>query len=136
MVPIFQYLTVQPFSLQGDTGRFVHGLQISPWWVFVPGSLFVFFALYYFLKDLVPKAYVILDIRTLWVRRVFLFVSLAIIFLFIYLHGYNPITDRGMPFIGKLLAVFSMLLVPLLFFICNPSKNWVKKEIERYKSAI
>lgn len=129
MVAIFQYLIVQTFSVQGDVGRFVHGLNISPWWVFIPGSIFVYIALHRFFKYDVPKAYAIISIKTLWVRRIFLLISLSIMFLLIYTHGYNPLTDKGMPFIGKILAVCSMLLVPILFFFCNPSNNWVKKEI-------
>lgn len=133
MVPIIQYLSVQPFSLQGDTGRFVHGLNISPWWVFVPGVCFVCFALYQLLRRIVPKAYRIIPIKSLWTQRIFLLVSLCIMFLLIYSHGYNPLSDKGMPKIGKVFAGISMLLVPILFFLCNPSQKWVKKEIQTKK---
>jgi hypothetical protein len=131
MVPIIQYLTVQTFSVEGDVGRFTHGLNISPWWVFVPGTLFICFALYRFLRYAVPKAYAIIPIKTLWVKRCFLGLSLGIMFLLIYSGGYNPLSDRGMPSIGKAYAVLTMLLVPVLFFLCNPSLKWVKKETQK-----
>lgn len=131
MVPIFQYFTVQTFSVQGDTGRFVHGLTISPWWVFIPGTIFVCLALYLLLRCFVPKAYVVLSMNARWVQRIFLLVSLGMMFLLIYTHGYNPLSDTGMPLIGKLCAVLSILLVPALFFLCNPSSRWVRKEIQK-----
>jgi hypothetical protein len=55
-------------------------------------------------------------------------------FLLIYTHGYNPLSDQGMPLVGKFLAGFSVLLVPAIFFLCNPSNSWVKKEIQKNKS--
>jgi hypothetical protein len=130
MVPIFQYLTIQTFSVQGDVGRFTHGLGISPWWVFIPGASFVWFSLYRFYGIFIPKAYFILSINALLMRRIFLLASLCIMFLLIYTHGYNPLSDKGMPLIGKFLAGFSILLVPAIFFLCNPSNDWVKQKIQ------
>ncbi len=136
MVPIFQYLTVQTFSVEGDVGRFTQGLNISPWWVFVPGTTFVCAALYQFFMHLIPKAYAILSIHSLWVQRTFLLGSLFGIFLWIYLHGYNPLSDPGMSAGGKIFAIFSTLLVPILFLICNPSCVWVKRETFLHERSI
>jgi hypothetical protein len=136
MVPIIQYLTVQTFSVEGDVGRFTHGLDISPWWVFVLGTLFICFALYRFLRFAVPKAYALIPIKTLWVKRCFLAVSLGIMFLLIYSGGYNPLSDRGMPVISKVYAVLTMFLVPVLFFLCNPSLKWVKKQTQKFTAAL
>ena len=122
MVPIIQYFCVQTFSSEGDAGRFVHGLNISPLWLFVPGVIFVVFALYQILKKIVPKAYVRLHIHALLAKRLFLLVSLGIMFLWIYVQGYNPLSDPGMPYFGKVLAIISMLLVPILFFLYSPPK--------------
>ena len=134
MVAIFQYLAIQTFSVQGDVGRFTHGLNISPWWVFIPGTSFVFFALYRFYGHFVPKAYVRLSIQSQWVKRLFLLLSLVIMFLLIYSHGYNPLSDQGMPLIGKFLAGFSIALVPGIFFFCDPSRVWVQREIQKIQS--
>lgn len=123
MIPIVQYLSVQTFSLEGDAGRFVNGLKISPLWVFIPGIIFVAFALYQVLKKIVPKAYVTIGIHALWAQRLFLLVSLCVMFLWIYIQGYNPLSDPGMPFFGKVLACISMALVPILFLLCNPTHS-------------
>jgi hypothetical protein len=129
MIPIIQYLSVQTFSIEGDAGRFVHGLNISPLWIFIPGVIFIVFALIQVLKKIVPRAYARLDIHALWAQRLFLLISLGIMFLWIYAQGYNPLSDPGMPYFGKVLACISMALVPILFFLCNPSREWVKREI-------
>jgi hypothetical protein len=126
MVPIFQYLTVMTFSTKGDVGRFTQGLHISPWWVFIPGTIFVCLALYRIFWFEVPKAYAFIGVKKLGAQRVFLFLSLYIVFLLIYTGRYNPLSDPGMPTSGKIFAVLSFLLVPVLFFICNPSLKWVK----------
>lgn len=132
MVAIFQYLTIQTFSVQGDVGRFIHGLNISPWWVWIPGTIFVCIALYRFYGHFLPKAYIVLPIHRLWVQRIFLLLTLGIMFLLIYTHGYNPFSDTGMPVMGKFLAGCSIVLVPILFFLCNPSNRWVKQEMQQY----
>lgn len=37
MVPLVQYFTISTFSVEGDVGRFIHGLNLSAWWIFIPG---------------------------------------------------------------------------------------------------
>jgi len=132
MYPIFQYFTAQGFSADGDVGRFVYGLGISAWWVFLPGVLFIIVSFTYFFRTLVPKAYALLRLRNLRTKRFFLLASLAIVFLLVYTHNYTPLKDPGMPLIGKIFAVCSIILVPVLFFICNPSNNWVRIKIQKF----
>ena len=125
MVTIVQYFLLQTFSAQGDTGRFIHGLAISPWWVFIPGVAFVYFALYQLFRYAVPKAYALLKIKSRGIQSIFLLISLAIMFLMIYSAGYNPLSDAGMPPINRVFALVCMLLVPALFILCNPWRKWV-----------
>ena len=127
MVATIQYFTVQTFSTEGDVGRFIHGLNISPLWVFIPGVAYVCFALYQMLVFAIPKAYVLIGIKSMWVRQIFLLVSLSIMFLLIYCFGYNPLSDHGMPRAGKFLAFFSIATFLTLFLFCNPSRTWIKK---------
>lgn len=122
-IPILQYFVIQPFSLEGDTGRFVQGLEISPLWVFIPGLAFVAWSLYRFLSRIIPTAYARIGIETLWGRRCFLFVSLSIMFLLIYIQGYNPLSDPGMPIEGKILALGSIVLLPILLVLYDPSRQ-------------
>lgn len=45
---------------------------------------------------------------------------------------YNPLTDKGANILDKALAILSILTVPILFFICIPSRNWVRKAVSLY----
>lgn len=132
MVPTVQYFFVSTFSSEGDVGRFTHGLNISAWWVFVPGTIFVFFVLWRILRFEIIKAYALIPIKSILGKNMFLLTTLSIIFLFIYTHGYNPLSDQGMNTLGKALVLISIVLVPILFVFFNPSRNWVKKAVSAY----
>lgn len=136
IVPALQYFTFTTFSSEGDVGRFTHGLHISPWWIFIPGTILVIIALWRIFKIEAPRAYAVIPIKSLWGQRLFLLATLSIIFLFIYTHGYNPITDKGTNLPSKVLAIVSIFLVLLLFFVCNPSRDWVKIKIENYRKFL
>jgi len=127
MIPMVQYLTVSTFSTEGDTGRFIHGLNISGWWIFVPGLCFISYALWRILTIEIIKAYAVMPVKTVLGRNLLLLLTLALIFWFIYSHGYNPLTDEGTNAPGKIYALISIALVPILFVLCNPLRTWVKK---------
>lgn len=132
MIPLVQYLTIAPFSQEGDTGRFIHGLAISGWWLFIPGTLFIIYALWRILSIEIIKAYAVISIKTLLGRNIFLLITLSIMFLFIYSHGYNPLSDKGMNTLSKGMAIASIILVPILFILCNPARRWVKKALFQF----
>jgi len=132
MMAIFGYIPLDTFSKQGDIGRFVHGLDISPWLVFIPGTILVAICLYRLLRQEIIKVYVFAPIVTIRMRRILLGTSLFLIFLLLYTHGYNPITDSGTNIFSKTLAALSILLFPILLVVCNPSRNWVEQTAKRY----
>ncbi len=127
MIPLVQYFTVSAFSSEGDTGRFVHGLNISALWIFIPGTVFIIYALWRILTKEIIRAYIVMPINSIFGRNILLLATLSVIFLFIYSHGYNPLTDKGINTISRILAITSISFVPLLFIVCNPLLSWVKK---------
>lgn len=133
VIPLMQYLTLTAFSNEGDVGHFTHGLNISPWLIFIPGTIIVILALRRIFTVEVIRSYAVMQITSIWGRRLLLMVTLFTIFWFIYSHGYNPLTDTGTNMPSKILAVTSILLAPVLFIICDPARNWVKKAIKKYE---
>lgn len=131
LIPLIQYFSIQTFSSVGDIGHFTKGLDISPWSIFVPGTLFLTFALYQMLAKALPKMYALLPIRSLWAQTLFLIYTLAVMFLFIYAQGYNPFTAPRVPLICRALGIGSIGLSVILFIVCYPSKSWVRKAIEK-----
>ena len=133
MTALFGYIPLDTFSTEGDIGRFVHGLNISPWLVFIPGTILVAAGLYRLFRQEIVTVYLFAPIRTLPMRRILLGTSLVLIFLLLYTHGYNPFTDSGTNTFSRVLAGLSILLVPILFALCNPSRNWVEQAVKRGK---
>ncbi len=134
MTPILQYFMLTPFSSEGDTGRFVIGLNISPLWIFIPGALFVIFGLTRIFHTEVPRAYAVIPIKSNLGRRALLLMSLIFIFIWIYLMSFNPLTDPGSSEKSKIAALLSFLMVPILLILCDPSRVWVKEKIQRFKA--
>lgn len=122
-VPLLQYFTLTTFSSGGDIGRFTHGLDISPWWIFIPGTVFVIFALWRLFSVEILKAYKILAVDRVFSKKLLLLTTLILVFLFIYTHGYNPLTDQGTNLASRILSVISISMVPVLYIICNPSRK-------------
>jgi len=123
VIPLLQYFTLTAFSSRGDVGHFTHGLNISPWWIFIPGTIVVIAAISRILIIEVPKAYAVIPLTRLWSRRALLFFTLFVIFLMIYTHGFNPLTDTTTTLASKFLVLCSILSVPLLLWLCDPSRK-------------
>jgi hypothetical protein len=132
MLALFQYVPITTFSTQGDIGRFIHGLNISPWLVFIPGTILVLLALWRMFVNEIPKAYAVIPLKTHLGQSLFLAMTLFMIFLLIYTHGYNPMTDKGADLFSKILAILSIIAVPILFLICSPRRQWVIKRVEYF----
>lgn len=115
MLAIWGYTPMYSFSIKGDIGRFVHGLQISPWWIFIPGTLFAVVGIYRLLKCEIIKMYALLPIRTLAMQRIYLLTSLGIIFLFFTFRSFSRIP--AWEIIANYETWFRIALVAILFFI-------------------
>lgn len=135
IVPLLQYFTLTAFSNEGDVGHFTHGLNFSPWWIFIPGTVVVICALWRIFRIEVPRAYAVIPIKNAWGRRMLLAFTLFVIFIMIYTHGYNPLTDTGTNLASKLLVGFSISLAPILFILCDPPRDWVKKAINKQSQS-
>ncbi len=136
MIPTIQYFTVSTFLPGGDTGHFANGLKISAWWIFIPGTIFNIYLIRRILKLEIIRAYAFIPIKSILGQNIFLLATLSLMFLFIYTHGYNPLTDKGLDKFGKVLILISIAFVPILFIICNPMREWVQRLIYLKRSAM
>jgi hypothetical protein len=130
MIPLIQYFTVSLFALEGDSSRFAEGLGISRWWIFIPGTCFNSYMVWRILTKEMIKAYILMPISSNLGRSLLLFITLFVMFWFIYAQGFNPLTVKGLEPLSQFLAFISILLVPMLFGVCYPGRGWVKKCIE------
>ncbi len=123
LAPIFGYIPNGTFSEQGDVGRFVTGLNISPWVIFIPGTVLVSCVIYHLISTVLKHVLIKLQIDANFSRRIYLWMSLWVIFFLIYTHGYNPLSDVGATTLSKVIAMISIFAAFILAFICDPCIN-------------
>lgn len=90
---VYAYIPIRTFAKYGDIYNFLLAMNLSPWTVFIPGTLFVIWGIYHFLSLEAPRASKVLNIPSKSGRFFFLFATL--IFFFGYwgeLDSYNLIT--------------------------------------------
>jgi len=56
---VIAYITMRAFAIHGDVGHFNHGLNISPWFVFIIGNLAVVAGLYFLFIKILPQMYAV-----------------------------------------------------------------------------
>ena len=56
---LIAYIVMRPFAAGGDTGHFNRGLGLSPWILFVAGTLAILYGLYVLFKKILPSMYVV-----------------------------------------------------------------------------
>ena len=55
---IFDYIPIRVFTTHGDIGHILFGLNnLSPWWIFIPGTYIVILLYYLFFTKTLPLAY-------------------------------------------------------------------------------
>lgn len=126
-IPIRTFTNYKDGLLNGDIGHFIQGLNLSPWLVFSPGILFVLFGIWKFFKFTVPQLYVVMEISETQRSRYLLLVL-------VYLFSWYGAAGFQSSLISKSFSCVSILLIPILFKMCNPSRDWVKNKITRYQS--
>ena len=57
LMELVAYLLMRGFAAHGDTGNFNRGMQISPWFLFVFGSLALLAGIYIFYRSALPRLY-------------------------------------------------------------------------------
>jgi hypothetical protein len=57
LMELVAYIAMRGFASGGDTGHFNHGLNLSPWYLFIAGNLLLLFALTVLFRKAVPRMY-------------------------------------------------------------------------------
>ncbi len=120
---VYSYILWRTFETHGDISIFLEGLDISPYWLFVPAIIFIIFSVYNILKYQVLRAYKILKISHVWSQAILLF--LVILILFGYFGGliYNILNER------YFYLIYPTLLIILFYMICFPKNRWVQRKL-------
>ncbi len=124
LMEMFSYVPNRSF-IMGDIGEFVQGLNISPLWFVIPGTLLVCLALYRFYRYELLKMFALLPIKTIVMQRIFLWCTFWPL-LFSIVYWEPPIANKALSYGANL---FSLLLVLLIIFICDPKRCWIRNKM-------
>ncbi|NGX32695.1 MAG: hypothetical protein K1060chlam4_00745 [Candidatus Anoxychlamydiales bacterium] len=120
---VYSYILWRTFETHGDVSIFLEGLNISPYWLFIPGIIFIIFSVYNILKHQILRAYKTLKISHVWTQAIFLF--FVILILFGYYGGllYNILNKK------YFYLIYPTLLIILFYMICFPKNRWVQRKL-------
>jgi hypothetical protein len=122
LMELINYIIMRSWATHGDTGNFNRGMGLSPWFIFIVGSLAIVVGLYFLFRETIPRMYAIFargNRPTEWAILV-----MTAFFLFIWGSGIRVVFDvypNPQWMFGLLgFAAFVTVLVA-----CSPSRTWV-----------
>ena len=119
---IVDYMPNRVFTTHGDIGHILFGLNnLSPWWLFIPGTYVVVSLLYIFYKKTLPMTYVYVCGRNNIFNMIFLVVASTIVLL-----GFFPAAGiAGYSAVSTFVSGAIMSAIPAIIFINWPMRRWV-----------
>jgi hypothetical protein len=119
LMELISYVVMRPFSPGGDTGHFNRGLGLSPWILFVAGTLAIIFGLYVLFGKVIPIMDHVIAKGNRLTESAILLVSAFIVFLWgsgMRVMSMYPDPQWTFGLIGA--AAFGIVL-----FTCNPYRH-------------
>lgn len=121
---LYDYVPIRTFSARGDVANFVHGLGISPWYVYSVGGYLVGTAIVGFLRRGLMRAYECLGLQTTAARSSLMACSVAILFCYFSLPGFRAGDE-----ISFFISASSWIVVPAVLFACWPARQGATRSI-------
>ncbi len=131
-IMIFEYVLTRSFMTHDDFGNINHGLAISPWPIFITGTILGLIGLYYLYAYKLPEYFAIMtpDARTL--QYITGAVMSFIIFLFyigLRITSYPEIPQWWFGTAG----IVVLFIAP---FVASPCRKWVQERIRVYSGRV
>ncbi len=127
-VMVFEYVFTRSFLKADDFGNINHGLGISPWPIFIAGTLLGIPGLYYLLAYKLPEYYSIVAPYKRPLQYVAVSAVSFVVFLFyigLRITAYPVIPEWWCGFIG----IAALFIVP---FIASPGRRWVQERMQKF----
>ncbi|MDO9539020.1 MAG: hypothetical protein Q7J09_03310, partial [Methanocalculus sp.] len=127
-IMIFEYVLTRSFMTHDDFGNINHGLGISPWPIFITGTILGLIGLYYLYAYKLPEYFAIMtpDARTLQ------YISGAVISFIIFLF-YIGLRITSYPEVPQWwFGVMGIAAVFIASFIASPAREWVRKRMVEF----
>ncbi len=119
---LIAYITMRAFAAHGDVGIFNRGLGLSPWIIFIAGSLAIVAGLYILFGEILPRMYAIFargNRLTEWA-----ILLMTAFFLFVWGSGMR-VALSVYPDPQWMFGFLDFAAFGLVLAVCNPSRAWV-----------
>ncbi|MFW6129240.1 MAG: hypothetical protein ACOC6P_03220 [Candidatus Aminicenantaceae bacterium] len=118
---LYSYIPLRTLAVnRGDVGHFTYGLSLSPWFVFIPGSLLVGWGLWHIFKKETPRLFQIMSLD----NKVITYIQFALlVFVIFFWFGSSAFYDYGYNCIWSIWSMISIVIGFLIFFISIPLKK-------------
>ena len=123
---LFDYVPIRVFTTHGDIGHVLFGLNnISPWWVFIPGTYIVLLLYYFFFTSTLIDAYkIICGNKDVPKQACILILAVLTSFVFFALAGLSGYSE-----ICRFISQLSYCVVPAILITNWPTRSWIKNKI-------
>jgi len=119
---LIAYITMGAFATGGDVGHFNHGLGLSPWIIFIAGSMAIVAGLYILFVEILPRMYAIFARGNRLNQWAILLMTAF--FLFVWGSGMR-VALSVYPDPQWMFGFLDFAAFGLVLAICNPSRAWV-----------
>jgi len=131
LMELIAYMPMRAFAAHGDIGNINHGLGLSPWVLFFPGTFIILAWLYLLFARVLPYANVIIAGDSQPVRHVLL--VLSAFFVFDWRSIFRVVL---LPFPGTewIIGFAGVLACVIVIVLCQPGRAWVTSAEQRVKA--
>ncbi|WP_292415657.1 hypothetical protein [Methanoregula sp.] len=127
LMELIAYMPLRAFASNGDIGNINHGLGLSPWVLFFPGTLLILLFLGILFFRILPRANVIIAGDSRPVRYALLF--LAAFFVFDWRSIFRVILLPPSS-AGWEIGAIALIACVLVILLCRPGLTWIRRAEE------
>ena len=122
LMELFSYMPVRAFALHGDIGNINHGLGLSPWVLFLPGTALVLAGLYFLYGRVLPRMNVVVAGESRLIRYVILVFSAFVLFIE---RSSSHTALSVAPDMQWATSLFGYTAFVVVLWYCRPTMPWV-----------
>jgi len=119
---LIAYIVMRPFAQNGDTGHFNHGLGLSPWFLFIGGSLAIVLGLYILFGKIIPRMDAVFARGNRFIEWI-IFIMTAF-FLFLWGSGIR-VVSAIYPDPQWMFGLLGFAAFGLVIIAGNPGRAWI-----------
>lgn len=128
----YDYVPIRTFSIHGDMGNITHGLNISPWWIFVIFGYPVAYLMWQFFTNTMIRMFLNLNIDKIYLQAGLMIV--CVILLFAWFGGIlGPLTLEHPKANGEVtyfLEIASFTAMPGIIVALWPTRDWFRQQLK------